>query len=251
MKYVSVTFVLFFLFPSILYSQTVLQLFQSGNDAFVKQQYSDALVKYERILDEGYVSAELYYNLGLSYFKLRDHAKARIFLERAHRLKPLDFNIRHGLEILREEIGDTYDFPRFPLLNVIPSLRHYIGQKGILYFAILGIWFLALILYFRNSLGHVQYYFIVGGALNFVIIVALALDLVLNSIESRYAIIDKPLITLFRYPDPNSELIEEIPEGTKIRIEEEYGAWTQVTLGNGSSGWVSIQPYSYLLVDNN
>ena len=246
MKILAITISLL-LISTVSENQEILKTFHSGNEAFLNNHYANAVDQYKVILRKGYNSPELYFNTGLAYLKLHDHANARLFLERAHHQRPLDLNFRMGLQDLREEIGDTYDFPRLPFFKVVPTIRHHLGHRGAFYLTIMGWWSFALLWYFRKVDRRMRYYLVISSCMNIIFITSLILDLVLNSIENEYAIINKPSITLYSQPDPNSEPIEDLSVGIKISIKEDFSSWTHVMLGNGSSGWVAEHPYTYIL----
>mgnify|MGYP005668241917 CR=1 FL=1 len=44
------------------------EVYFESNKALIAENYNDAIVKYESILDDGYESVELYYNLGNAYY---------------------------------------------------------------------------------------------------------------------------------------------------------------------------------------
>ncbi|MBT8318614.1 MAG: tetratricopeptide repeat protein, partial [Gramella sp.] len=49
-------------------------LFEEANSAYQSGNYQDAVKAYEKILENGEVSAELYYNLGNAHYKLNNVA---------------------------------------------------------------------------------------------------------------------------------------------------------------------------------
>ena len=69
-------------------AQTPRQLMQQGNDAYAKSDFAEAVRLYNTVLDAGYQSADLYYNLGNAHFRMEDYGLAILNYERALRLKP-------------------------------------------------------------------------------------------------------------------------------------------------------------------
>jgi len=57
-----------------------------ADQAFIDERYTDAILLYEEILSQEYVSAEIHYNLGNAYFKAGQIAPSILNYERA--LKP-------------------------------------------------------------------------------------------------------------------------------------------------------------------
>ena len=72
-------------------------LFNSGTEAYNKGDYNKAIERYLAIVENGQHSAELYYNLGNSYYKLNQIAPSIYYFEKALLLKPGDPEIKNNL----------------------------------------------------------------------------------------------------------------------------------------------------------
>ena len=81
---------LFIIFLQIGFSQSPSILFENANNFYVKGNYQDAISGYKQILDGGFESSELYYNLGNSYYKLNKVAESNFYFEKALILSPND-----------------------------------------------------------------------------------------------------------------------------------------------------------------
>ena len=75
------------------------QSLQDAADAYSKENYSASVQIYEKMSDSIGVSPELYYNLGNSYYKLKNYPKAILNYERALLLSPGDEDIKFNLEL--------------------------------------------------------------------------------------------------------------------------------------------------------
>ncbi len=73
----------------------------AGNDAYKRGDYAVAIEQYEEVLDNGFESGALYFNLGNSYYRKGELGKAILNYERAKRLLPrdsdLNFNYHYAL----------------------------------------------------------------------------------------------------------------------------------------------------------
>lgn len=82
-------------------------LFYQGNNLYQERDYLEALLAYDKVLDLGLESANLYYNIGNGFFKLNKLGHAILFFERAKRMKPYDSDIRSNLDYARSLAGET------------------------------------------------------------------------------------------------------------------------------------------------
>lgn len=76
-----------------------------GDSAYMRNDYVSAIQIYENLLKKG-EAAEIYYNLGNSYYKAGDIARAILNYERASLLQPGNTDIRANLEIARSKTID-------------------------------------------------------------------------------------------------------------------------------------------------
>ena len=77
-----------------------------GDSAYVKNDYASAIQIYEALLKEG-EAAEVYYNLGNSYYTAGDIAKAILNYERAKLLAPDDEDITFNLQVANQKVVDS------------------------------------------------------------------------------------------------------------------------------------------------
>jgi tetratricopeptide (TPR) repeat protein len=66
---------------SIAQEETYYELFEQANELYKQEKYQEALEKYQTITSADYASAELYYNIGNTYFKLNKIPHAILFSE--------------------------------------------------------------------------------------------------------------------------------------------------------------------------
>ena len=77
-----------------------------ADKAYQENQFEQAIKLYEEILATDGESADIYYNLGNSYYKNKDIAKAVLNYERALLLNPGDADIRFNLDMARGKTTD-------------------------------------------------------------------------------------------------------------------------------------------------
>lgn len=216
-------------------------LFYSANKVYEEGKYQDAVKEYQKILEQGYQSEALYYNLGNCYFKLGSLGKTILYYEKALKLSPND-----------PELKTNYNYVRSQLLDKIaPSKRNWFQKK---YFDLvksitLGkwlsctivLWLLIVILIFVKIFapgyrGIYKYSFITLFLL-FVLVASCAI--------SQYNItgINKAIVLAQEVPvryGPGEAEVEAflLNEGAKVTIKKEVNDWYQIKLPDGKSGWL-------------
>ncbi len=141
---------LFLLFVPAILSAQPQTFMERGNDYYQKQQYDKAVQAYNKVLNEGYESAELYYNLGNAYYRKGNLGYAILNYERALKLSPGDDDIRHNLALANSRTIDR--------INTLPDF--FIFQWWESFLALLTFFRLGVpFLYFLYSLNR-NYYFL-------------------------------------------------------------------------------------------
>jgi tetratricopeptide (TPR) repeat protein len=88
------------------------QLFEKGNSAYAKAQYKQALADYQQILNAGYQSAALYFNMGNASYKDGEVTTAIWYYEKAHKLSPGDEDINFNIRFANLKTTDKVDEPQ-------------------------------------------------------------------------------------------------------------------------------------------
>lgn len=226
-------------------SRDLQEILQEGNQYYLDGAYEQAVRAYQSIIDSGYASAELYYNLGNAYYKSHDITMALVNYERARILKPNDPEILHNLEIAREFVVDR--------IEVLPEFflrRAYVGFVKIFD---ADVWSMMSIVAFGLSLGlFLAYLFLkriffrkvsFWAGIFFIVLAAATLLFAFqqNNLVTKHnqAIIVAPSVTIKSSPDEESGTdLFLLHEGTKVTISDELGDWREVVLSDGNSGWL-------------
>ncbi|MDD4639219.1 MAG: tetratricopeptide repeat protein, partial [Bacteroidales bacterium] len=113
------------------------ELWMKANNNFLQAQYQQALEEYLEIESMGYVSAELYYNIGNTYFKLNNIPRSILWYERALKLEPSDPDIKNNLSLAREYTLDRIEeVPDFIVKTWFRDLNYTISSDGWSYIAL-------------------------------------------------------------------------------------------------------------------
>jgi tetratricopeptide (TPR) repeat protein len=225
------------------------ELFEKGNLAFTSKYYEQSIECYEKIISNGYESSGLYYNLGSAYYKQKDYPSAILYFEKALKLDPGDEDINHNLKVANTKIVDKIeDIPEFFMVRWWKFLRNIFAFNT---WAIMGIAFLVIAL---SLFGFYLFSTILKRRkLAFWTSLLFFLFMILSFLcaQSQYssatsvkdAIIFTPSVTAKSSPDINSTDLFVIHEGTKVRVTDVIGDWSEIKIANGSIGWVNTSAY--------
>lgn len=220
------------------------QSLQEAADAYTKEDYKKAASIYQTLADSVGVSPELYYNLGNSYYKLKDYPKAILNYERALLMSPGDEDIRTNLEMARANITDKIDTLDKSFISVwFESIRNIASSNAWALFAI--------ITFLTFLIGIFTYIFTKNITIRkigfFGAVIMLILSLFANiaaykqkdKIENRnHAIIMSPSITVKSSPADSGTDLFILHEGTKVKVTDKVGDWSEIKIDDGNSGWI-------------
>ena len=89
-----------------------------GNEAYQAGDFAAAIDAYVAVLEAGFESADLHYNLGNAYFKAGDLGRAILAWERARVRAPGDADVEANLELARRLTVDVVEpMPRFWMIS--------------------------------------------------------------------------------------------------------------------------------------
>ena len=206
--------------------------------------YTEAISNYEAVLDQGFESAQLYYNLGNAYFNINMLPAAILNYERAKVLAPADADIDFNLNIANSMIPDKIEpVPEIFYIRWWKSLRNSfnlytwtIASISIFVLLILcaGIFFLSRNILMRKFAFWSGIFFILFSIAGF------SMTYTRYDIQSKHleAIVFDPTITVKSSPNQLGKDLFVIHEGTKVFILEEINEWCNIKIANGSAGWL-------------
>lgn len=215
-----------------------------GDSAYIRNDYASAIQIYEALLSKG-EAADVYYNLGNSYYKAEDIAKAILNYERALLLQPGNSDIRANLEVARaktidkvEPIPDVFFVGWTKALINSMSVNAW-GVCGIICFILLIV---ALYLFiFSKQIVVKKVGFISGIVL---LIVVIAANVFAGQQEDRLmnrdsAIVMNPSVTVRSTPNEGGTSLFVLHEGRKVNIKDNsMKEWKEIRLEDGKVGWV-------------
>ena len=220
-------------------------LWHSGVNAYTAGDYASALQDWEGVRATGLMSKELYFNLGNAYFKTGEIAPAILWYERALRLDPSDADIRYNLDYARALTQDRIDEVPEIFFEQWGHAMCYLLPSNT--WAVLGLVFLALtvacaLLFLLGSTsGRRKLGFFLGIA--FLLLSLLGWDFAqwqrTEALRQNQAIVMRPVSSV--QSSPSAEASKDLfilHEGTKVRILDNVGGFSQIEIADGRQGWI-------------
>lgn len=218
--------------------------FARANQLYTAAQYDSAAKLYESILGKGYESAELYFNLGNAYYKMRDIPKAILNYERARLLKPNDEEINFNLQLAQTMVVDK--------INVLPEFFLKRWWRAFSHLFSSNVWAIISLTSFVLMLVGIAIYLFVSLSwlkkLSFYLAVLLLLFSMFSLFHSlslkkertahNTAIVMSSTVTVKSSPDDNGTELFVIHEGTKVWIVDQVGEWLRIRIADGNNGWL-------------
>jgi tetratricopeptide (TPR) repeat protein len=247
MKRNGIYFLILFVCYSTLFSQEfdTRSLLKKANNEYKNQNYEEALNYYSKILHQGLVSSELYYNIGNTYYRLGKIGYAILNYEKALKLAPGDDDIKYNLRVANAHTIDKIEvLPKLFLLEWWDSLLMLFSvNTWALIFILFFVTFLTTIgfyYYYRNSEFQKPLFFF--GVFNlFLLFIVLTLFLIRLNDETtnEYGILVEQTANVKVAPDFDANDAFIIHEGIKFKIEDKVENWTKIKIKDGKVGWVN------------
>lgn len=216
-----------------------------ADSAYINNDFASAIHLYENILANQGESADIYYNLGNSYYKMDNIAKAIVNYEKALVLNPGNGDIRFNLELAQSKTVDKVTpMSEVFLITWFKSLTNTMSEKG---WAKMGIvtfilMLLCLALYFFGKK-------IALKKIGFIAALCLLLVCILSNVfassqkskaqSHSTAIIMAPSVTVKSTPNEGGTDLFILHEGRKVNIKDNtMREWKEIQLEDGNAGWV-------------
>ena len=234
------------------FSQKADSLFVEGNNAYSEGDYKESIKHYSQVLKKGYLSKAVYFNLANAHYKLNNVAESIYFYQKAKKLDPSDKAIQNNLKYAKQmRVDEIEPIPR-------PEIKEF--TKNTAFALSLGSWALLTIISAFLALVAFIIYFLKSKTAQkrlffglFVLLGSLALTShILASTQERiisetqYAIIFPEEIKVYEEPNPKSDRLFNLHEGTMVSVESDFKGFSKIKLEDGSTGWVKSTHFKRL-----
>lgn len=233
--------VFFFSFPG--YGNDLLK---NAEKAYDSKKYKEAIEDYEKLINDGYKSYQLYFNLGNSYYRNNELGKAIYYYELARKAEPNDEDVRINLGIASAKTIDKIDSKEnFFISAVKTNLLSSFSTTAWAWLTIISLAGAALLFFlFVNSdsliIKRISFLLSCVLIVSFFVTYFLGYSAVQARYENKFAIVLTREVKIMNEPTAMAKVKFSLHEGTKIRVVENNGDWLLIKLDNGNEGWVKV-----------
>ena len=233
-----------FLYCSFALAQERETTFENANSAYNAGQFEKAVMLYKEILESGHQSAELYFNLANSYYRLNQVGESIFYFEKAKQLQPMDEDININSAFAQNMAIDAVEvLPKSQFTLMEEKTIELFSQEGWAYVIVFMAWLLVFFwgLYLWNKAPVIKRtFFVTTLVLGLLLTGSLLIAVFKSSVtaETTYGILFDEKIEVWAEPNSRAEVLFLLHEGTKVQMFDQLQEWQKIRIANGSEGWI-------------
>ncbi|MFA4888920.1 MAG: SH3 domain-containing protein [Candidatus Omnitrophota bacterium] len=222
--------------------------FDQANDLYRQARYSQAAEAYESIIKGGFVSGQLYYNLGNCYFKQQELGSAVLNYERAKIFMPRDSDLKANYEYAFNQLNLSSQQSSSRLGRWLDSLSAELGIDSMA--IILSVLVLAIILLCLWSMFSGRASKLFKPAV-FILVILLIITGV--TLQRKISYLNKGAVVVAKEAGARFEPSESatqyfvLSEGVKVEVLDISGSWLKVRRSDKKIGWVNKEAVERIL----
>lgn len=247
--YSTIAFIVFFMtFPSVVHSGTAskdkaIELFTKANgeyetaarllsekkDNAAREAFARAAALYEQILESGFKSGQIYYNLGNAYYRQGSLGLAILNYRRGQKLMPRNEDIKANLKLVKEEIKDKEKKNEVP--KVVQALLFWYFMLNVNEATVLAVSFYVVFMAVIHLLIILRAAWLKSLCIGFGICMILATASLMIKVcpaHGENGVVIAESCNLRYGPGEEYETKLEVHEGTELLIEQETKGWLKV-----------------------
>ena len=233
-------------------------LWSEGNEAYAAEDYDAAIAAYSAIVEMGYESDLLYYNLGNAYFKRGqgnvdgqgkafnsgELGRAILNYERALKLNPELDDARYNLDLAYKLTNAPEEVPVGFMTSMWRSMSGAFSSNTwtITSLVMLFITLALVLLYLLANnivLRKVSFFVSIVTLITFILTTAFAItQRDVQQDRSRAIIVCNDIQAIHSEPSNKSKVIREHSQGVAVEVLRCEKEWSEVKFADGEKGWI-------------
>lgn len=210
-----------------------------SNHFFKEKQYTNSVNILTNLLNQNIQNSSIYYNLGNSFYEMKEYPKAILFYEKANKLERNNELIKHNLNLANNKaLNKIETSEQFFLIQWFQEFIYRYNLKTWSILCLIALWVssISAFIYFRTKKK--------GYLLNTLIFLVFSIILFIFSYKnfdyqnhSTHAIVMQQA-NVFSKPSQSSKLKSILEAGNKISILDNDGAFYKVRTSNDKVIWI-------------
>ncbi|MCX5777195.1 MAG: tetratricopeptide repeat protein [Candidatus Firestonebacteria bacterium] len=212
--------------------------FDGANKLYESGKYAEAENAYLSLLKSGNKSAEVYYNLGNSYFKDKKLGLAILNYEKALEIAPRDVDIKYNLDFSGSFIKETVI--KDTASKVLNTLYYYLTLNELcVILSVCFILLLGVLIYRIYRKDELSYWLRFSLSILFGILFIFSAVRIFENENTKAAIVITASVEAKAAPIENNPASFTIPEGKKVYILNTRRDWVEILLkSENMKGWI-------------
>ncbi len=217
--------------------------FQEANGHYQRGDFREALEIYQRILDDGFESGPLYYNIGNCHYRLGHLGESILYYEKARRLIPEDEDLKANLAFTEAKTIDKITpLPSFWLLEGAESVV-FLFPRVLLWWLLIALYAAAVAAWIGRIVSPREGIRVWSGRVALaLLLLALFTATVLGTriflSDRREGVVLADTVKAYSGPGAGAVQVFILHEGTRVRLGHRSAEWIEIVLADGNVGWV-------------
>ena len=214
------------------------ETFVKANTAYEAQKYADAITLYRSLIENGYTSGSLYYNLGNAELRAGSLGRSITAYRRAEALLPRDGDLAANLKYARDSTKDDLGSYAKPITETIFFWHKGLGMSELALGVLMAnaLWWLLLVtrLYIRES-----EFLLWASRICLVVLIGLGSSLLIRAATpEQIAIVQPAEVAIYSGTSHQSTVLFKLHEGSELKVVEATPDWVRVSLPDQKQGWL-------------
>ena len=228
-------------------------LWNSAAASYADGRWEDAAASWTAIYDAGYESPELYCNIADAHFRNSEVEKSILWYERALKLDPSYDDARYNMGVADSRIIDDIEaVPQFFLRTWMRRLSYKIDSgawavTSLVLFALTLALILVFLLSARRAWRMTGFFSAIAALILSLFAFGFSASQRAYSLRNDRAVVMAPVVSAKSSPSDGSATdLFVLHGGTRLKVIDKVGDWSNVELTDGRQGWVKTSSFEII-----